>query len=171
MEIHQKISVPNCQKLKKTMVKRSKNQKLRLRNFDAGHGRIESEAMAKNRKGLIGVEGGKGICYQWTEKGQCSQGDHCSFRHESNDRAKKPTLNAATPSEPNVSREINSFVTHDHATESRPKDFTSAARESSLWILIRDSLGPPDVMILRTAGRSGTTRKCVENLLLHGSFS
>ena len=35
MEIHQKISVPNYQKLK-TMVKRSIDQKLRLRNFDAG---------------------------------------------------------------------------------------------------------------------------------------
>ena len=67
MEIHQTISVPNYQKLK-TMVKRSKDQKLRLRNFDARHGRIESGAVFKNRKGVIGVEGGKGICYQWKEK-------------------------------------------------------------------------------------------------------
>ena len=37
MEIHQKISMPNYQKLK-TMVNRSVDQKLRLRNFDAGHG-------------------------------------------------------------------------------------------------------------------------------------
>ena len=41
MEIYQKISVPNYQKLK-TMVKRSIDQKLRLRNFDARHGRIFS---------------------------------------------------------------------------------------------------------------------------------
>ena len=34
MEIHQKISTPDYQKLK-TMVKRSIDQKLRLRNFDA----------------------------------------------------------------------------------------------------------------------------------------
>ena len=34
MEIHQKISMPNYHKLK-TMVKRRKDQKLRLRNFDA----------------------------------------------------------------------------------------------------------------------------------------
>ena len=32
MEIHQKISMPNCQKLK-TTVKSSIDQKLRLRNF------------------------------------------------------------------------------------------------------------------------------------------
>ena len=67
MEIHPKISMPNSQKLK-TMVKRRKDQKLRLRNFDARHGRIESRAVVKSRKGLIGVEGGKGICYHWKEK-------------------------------------------------------------------------------------------------------
>ena len=102
-EIHHKISVPNYQKLK-TVVKRSIDQKFRLRNFDARHGRIESGAVVKSRKGLIGVERGKGICYQWTEKGQCSQGDHCSFRHETQDRAQKPGHTASTPSEPTVSR-------------------------------------------------------------------
>ena len=50
MEIHQKISMPNNQKLE-TMVKRSTGQKLGLRNFDARHGRID-------------VEGGKGTCCQ-----------------------------------------------------------------------------------------------------------
>ena len=56
MEIHQNISMPNYQKLK-TMVKRSTDQKLRLRNFDARHGRIETGVVVKSRKGLIGVEG------------------------------------------------------------------------------------------------------------------
>ena len=50
MEIHQKISMPNDQKLK-TMVKRSIDQKLRLRNFDARHGKIETGAVVKSRKG------------------------------------------------------------------------------------------------------------------------
>ena len=86
MEIHQKISLPNNQKLK-TMVKRSFDQKLRSRNFDARHGRIETGAMVKNRKEPTGFEGGKGTCYEWKEKGQCSKGDKCSFWHESNDRA------------------------------------------------------------------------------------
>ena len=103
MEIHQKISMPNYQTLK-TMVKRNIDQKLRLRNFDARHGRTETRAVVKNRKGLIGVEGGKGFCYQWKEKGQCSKGDHCSFRHESNDSAQKPEHTAGTPSEPSFSR-------------------------------------------------------------------
>ena len=81
MKIHQKISVHNYQELN-TMVKKSLDQKLRLRNFEARHGRIESGAVVKSRKGLIGVEGGKGIRYRWNEKGQCSQGDRCSFRHK-----------------------------------------------------------------------------------------
>ena len=67
-------------------------------------GRIESAAVVKNRKGIIGVEGGEGICYQWKEKGQCSQGDLCSFRHDIQDRAQKPEHTAATPSEPALSR-------------------------------------------------------------------
>ena len=116
MEIHQKISVPNYQKLT-TMVKRwidqklrlrntlkrRKDQKLRLRNFDARHGRINSGAVVKSRKGIIDFQGGKGICYQWEEKGQCSKGDQWSFGHESNDRAQKPDHNA-TPPEPYLSR-------------------------------------------------------------------
>ena len=103
LEIHQKISMPNYQKLK-TMVKRRKDLKLKLRNFDARHGRIETGAVVKNRKGQSGVEGGQGICCQWKEKGQCSQGDRCSFRHESNDRAQRPEHTAATPSDPSFSR-------------------------------------------------------------------
>ena len=103
MEIHQKISMPNYQKMK-TMVKRRKDQKLRLRKVHASHGRIESGAVIKSRKGLIGVEGGKGICYQRKEKGQCSQGDRSSSRHESDDHVQKPTPKAATPSEPSLSQ-------------------------------------------------------------------
>ena len=49
-------------------MKRSIDQKLRLRNFDARHGRIESGAVVKNRKGTIGVEGGRGICYSGKKK-------------------------------------------------------------------------------------------------------
>ena len=67
MEIHQKISMPNYQKLK-TMTKRSRDQKLRLRNFDARRGRSEPGAVVMKRKGMSGVEEGKGTCYQWKEK-------------------------------------------------------------------------------------------------------
>ena len=50
MEIHQKISMLNFQKLR-TMVKRGKDQKLRLRNFDARHRKIiETGAVVKSRR-------------------------------------------------------------------------------------------------------------------------
>ena len=98
MEIHQKISMPTCQKLK-TMVKRSIDQKPRLRNFGAWLGKIGTGAVAKSQKGLSGVERGKGICYRWKAKGQCSRGDQCSFRHDGYERA-TPTPKTAPPSEP-----------------------------------------------------------------------
>ena len=46
MEIHQKISMPNCQNMK-TMVKRSIDQKLRLRNFDAWTGKLKQEQWSR----------------------------------------------------------------------------------------------------------------------------
>ena len=89
MEIHPKISMPNSQKLK-TTVTRSIDQKLRLRNFDARNVKIETRAVVTSRRGISGVARGKGICYQWKAKGQCSSGDKCSFRHDGDERA-KPT--------------------------------------------------------------------------------
>ena len=78
VEIHQKISMPNYQKLK-TMVKRSKDQKLRLRTFDARSERIETGAVVTSRRRSSGIERGQGVCYKWKAKGQCSRGDRCSF--------------------------------------------------------------------------------------------
>ena len=37
------------------------------------------------------------------KKGQCSKGDQCSFRHETNGRAPNPTPKAAPPSESKMS--------------------------------------------------------------------
>ena len=78
MEIHQKVLMRNYQKMK-TMVKRSEDQKLRLRIFDASHGRIETGAVVKNRKGLSSVEGGKGRCYQWKSKRPVFEGRPVQF--------------------------------------------------------------------------------------------
>ena len=46
---------------------KSIDQKLRIRNSDARHWKIERGVVVKSRKGLSGVEGGKGTCYQWKE--------------------------------------------------------------------------------------------------------
>ena len=48
MDIHQKISTPNRQILK-TMVKRSTDQKLLLRTFDAKHEKIDTGAVVKSQ--------------------------------------------------------------------------------------------------------------------------
>ena len=100
MEIHQKISMPKYQKLK-TMVKRIIDQKLRLRNFDARHWRIETGAVVTSRRGLKGVEKRHGVCYPWKTKGQCSKGD--SFWHDSDERAKS-TPKTTPSSEPPTQR-------------------------------------------------------------------
>ena len=81
LEIHQKISKPDYQTLK-TMVKRSIDQKLRLRNFDARNEKIETGAVVTSRRGSSGIEREKGFCYQWKAEGQCSRGDNCSFQHD-----------------------------------------------------------------------------------------
>ena len=88
MEIHQKISVSNDQKMQK-MVQRRMDQKLRFRNFDARHGRVETCVVVKNR-----IE----------KEGQCSRRDTCSFRHETNDSAHKSEHNVVTLSESSQSR-------------------------------------------------------------------
>ena len=50
MEIHQKISMPNYQRLK-TMVNRRKDQKHRMRKYDARHEKIETGAVVKSHTG------------------------------------------------------------------------------------------------------------------------
>ena len=82
MDIHQKISMPNYLKLK-MMVQRNIDQKLRLRTFDAGNERIETGAVVTSRRGLSGIERGKGVCYQWKAIGQCARGDQCSLARRS----------------------------------------------------------------------------------------
>ena len=52
MDIHQKISMPDNQNFK-TMVKRRKDQKLRLRNFDDRNERIETGAVVTSRKRTV----------------------------------------------------------------------------------------------------------------------
>ena len=102
MEIHQKISMPDYQKLK-TMVKSSIDQKPDCEILTPEIERIETAAVVTSCSGLRGVERGQGVCCQWKAKGQCSKGDKCSFRHESSDRV-KPTPKAEAPSEPQSSK-------------------------------------------------------------------
>ena len=88
MEIHQKKPGSDNHRLK-TMVKRIE-QNLRMKNFDARNGNIETSAVAKNQREKQLEQRSLGDCWQWKSNGQCSKGDNCSFRHDINKSA-KPT--------------------------------------------------------------------------------
>ena len=65
--------------------------------------RIDTGAVVTSRRRLSGVERGQRSLLSMERKGQCSRGDQCSFRHDSDERA-KPTPNTAPPSEPPTQR-------------------------------------------------------------------
>ena len=58
--------------------------------------------------------------FQWKEKAQCSKGDQCSFRHETNERAKL-TPKAAPPSEPQSSKTRGRSVSRKRNARGRSK--------------------------------------------------
>ena len=90
MEIHQKKAGPDNHRLK-TMVKRSIEQNLRTKNFEARNGNYETNAVVKNQGTKQREQRTLGHCWQWKANGQCSKGDNCSFRHDINMRAKTIT--------------------------------------------------------------------------------
>ena len=87
VEIHQKKLGPDYHRLK-TMVKRSIEQDLRNRNFGARNGNYDRNAEVKNQGTKQRVQRILEDCWQWESNGQCSRGDNCSFRHDTNKRAK-----------------------------------------------------------------------------------
>ena len=79
MEIHQKKAGPDYHRLM-TMVKRSIDQNLRIKTFEARNGNYERNAVAKNQRAKQSEQRSLGDCWQWKANGQCSKGDNCSFR-------------------------------------------------------------------------------------------
>ena len=69
------------------MVKRSVEQDLRTRNFEARNGRIESNMLVKNQREQRRVLKGQGDCWQWQGSGQCTKGHNCIFWPDENKRA------------------------------------------------------------------------------------
>ena len=111
MEIHQKKGGPDYHRLK-TMVKRSIEQNLRIKNFDfeAGNGNYETNAVVKNQETKQREQRTLGDCWQWKANGQCSKGDNCSFRHDINKRAKTTQRNPS-PSSSTRQNETNASKT------------------------------------------------------------
>ena len=87
LEIHQKKMGPDYHRLK-TMVKRSIEQDLRIKKFEARKGNYETNAVVKNQETKQREQRTLGDCWQWKANGQCSRGDNCSFRHDINKRGK-----------------------------------------------------------------------------------
>ena len=102
LEIHQKKAGLDKHRLK-TMVKRSIEQNLRVKNFEARNGNYETSAVVKKQRAKLRGQRILGDCWQWETNGQCSKGDNCSFRHDINKRAKM--------TQPNPSP--NSFMQQD----------------------------------------------------------
>ena len=87
LEIHQKKAGPDYHRLK-TMVKRSFEQNLLVKNVCARNGNYETDAVVKNQGTQQREQGSLGYCWLWKSNGQCSKGDNCSFRHDMIKRAK-----------------------------------------------------------------------------------
>ena len=97
LEIHQKKAGPDYHRLK-TRVKRSIEQNLRMKNFEARNGNFETSAVVKNQGTKQREQRSLGDCWQWKANGQCSEGDNCSFRHDINKRAKMTQPNPSPSS-------------------------------------------------------------------------
>ena len=87
LETHQKKLGPDYHRLK-AMVKKSTEQNLRVKNFGARNGNYETRAVVKNQRVKQCEQKSLGDCWQWKANGQCSKGHNCSFRHDTNKRAK-----------------------------------------------------------------------------------
>ena len=91
LEIHQKAG-PDNHRLK-TMAKRSIEQNLRNKKFEARNGNYEKNAVVKNQETKQCEQKSLGDCWQWKANGQCSKGDNCSFPYDTNKRAKSTQSN------------------------------------------------------------------------------
>ena len=90
LEIHQKKAGPDYHRLN-TMVERSIEQNLQIKNFGARNGNYERNAVVKNQGSKQREQRILGDCWHWEFNGQCSRGDNCSFRHDINKRGKNDT--------------------------------------------------------------------------------
>ena len=65
-----------------------------MKNFEARNGNCETSAVVKNPGDKTAcTKNYLGDCWQWKANGQCSRGDNCSFRHDTNKRAKSTQPN------------------------------------------------------------------------------
>ena len=78
LEIHQKKAGLDYHRLK-TMVKRSIEQNLRMKNFGARNGNYKTRAVVKNQETKQLDQRTLGVCWQWKANGQCSERRQLQF--------------------------------------------------------------------------------------------
>ena len=110
LETHQKKLGPDYHILK-AMVKRSIDQEIRNKNFEARSGNFEKNAVVKNQGIKQRAQRILGDCWQWEANGQCVKGDNCSFRHDMDKCGK------SSPSNPSQ----NSFMQQSERKSSRTR--------------------------------------------------
>ena len=118
MEIHQKKAGPDYHRLK-TMMKRSIEQNLRMKNFEARNGNYETSAVVKNQGTKQRKQRSLGYCWQWKANGQCSKGDNCSCRHDMDKHAKIDT--AESFSEIFYAAECEKCIENQKSQRQKPK--------------------------------------------------
>ena len=90
LEIHQKKAGPDYHRLK-TMVRRSIEQNLLMKNFEARNRNYETDVVVKNQGTKQREQRCLGDCWQWKAKG-----DNCSFRHDINKRGNCYTIKSVS---------------------------------------------------------------------------
>ena len=75
------------------MVERRIEKKWRMKKIEARNGNFETSAVVNNQRVKQREQRSLGDCWQWKAGGQCSKGDNCSFRHDTNKRAKSTQPN------------------------------------------------------------------------------
>ena len=107
------------------MVKRSIEQNLRIKNFEARNGNYERNAVVKSQGTKQREQRTPGDCSQWKANGQCSKGDNCSFRHDVNKRAKM--------TQPNLSPSSSTRQNERKASRTRSPRGKSPSGRMSRW--------------------------------------
>ena len=107
------------------MVKRSIEQNLRIKNFEARSGNYERNAVVKNQETKQREQRTLGDCWQRKANGQCFKGDNCSFRHDINKRAKS--------TQPNRSPSSSTQQNERNASRTRSPRGKSPSGRMSRW--------------------------------------
>ena len=162
MEIHQKKAGPDYHRLR-TKVKRSIEQNLRMKNFEARNGNFETSAVVKNQRTKKRGQRSLGDCWQWEANGQCSTGDNCSFRHDMNKRTKSTQPNPSPASstkqnERNASRTRSPRGSSPSVKMARLpcKDFLKGTCNNSFC----EKWHPPECLFYKSESRCRFGEKC-----------